>query len=305
MMEQPAGRALVQETIDEALSFRRAMTAVKKQVKNSWWFEVWQPDAMAKQPIGEQPHWVLKPTAKWHGFEDLAENDVIVDPIKVTILTPGLTADGTMEKLGIPGNGRGSFPVVPADRDREDGPLFLPGALLHGHHQGQVEHARYGTHQLQGSVRRQRAAQPRAAGAGGSASGGLCQDGPQGPLRGDPRVYRDDKVPKAQKDMYTTLPEIALRPADAYEQLVRGRTESVEIDNLMGRTMAVMVVPYPPGIPVIMPGERLTSATKSIQDYLLYAREFDTKFPGFETDIHGLRFEPKAGGRRYLVDCVK
>ena len=29
MMEQPAGRALVQETIDEALSFRRAMTAVK------------------------------------------------------------------------------------------------------------------------------------------------------------------------------------------------------------------------------------------------------------------------------------
>jgi len=119
------------------------------------------------------------------------------------------------------------------------------------------------------------------------------------------RVYREDKVPKAQKDMYTTLPEIALRPADAYEQLVRGRTESVEIDNIMGRTMAVMVVPYPPGIPVIMPGERLTSATKSIQDYLLYAREFDTKFPGFETDIHGLRFEPAAGGRRYLVDCVK
>ena len=29
MMEQPAGRALVQETIDEALSFRRAMTAVR------------------------------------------------------------------------------------------------------------------------------------------------------------------------------------------------------------------------------------------------------------------------------------
>ena len=33
MMEQPAGRSLVQETIDEALSFRRAMTAVKAQIK--------------------------------------------------------------------------------------------------------------------------------------------------------------------------------------------------------------------------------------------------------------------------------
>jgi arginine decarboxylase len=104
--------------------------------------------------------------------------------------------------------------------------------------------------------------------------------------------------------MYTTLPEMAQRPAEAYDHLVRGRVESVEIDKLMGRTLAVMVVPYPPGIPVIMPGERLTRSTKSIQDYLLYAREFDKKFPGFETDIHGLRFEPTADGRRYLVDCV-
>ena len=59
------------------------------------------------------------------------------------------------------------------------------------------------------------------------------------------RVYREDNLPKAQKDMYTTLPEMAMRPADAYERLVRGRVESVEIDNLMGRTLAVMVVPVP------------------------------------------------------------
>jgi arginine decarboxylase len=65
-----------------------------------------------------------------------------------------------------------------------------------------------------------------------------------------------------------------------------------------------MVVPYPPGIPLIMPGERITTATKSIYDYLLDAREFDQKFPGFETDIHGLRFEPTSTGKRYLVDCV-
>jgi len=53
-----------------------------------------------------------------------------------------------------------------------------------------------------------------------------------------------------------------------------------------------------------MPGERITDTTKSILDYLLYAREFDEKFPGFETDIHGLRFEPSANGRRYLIDCI-
>jgi arginine decarboxylase len=65
-----------------------------------------------------------------------------------------------------------------------------------------------------------------------------------------------------------------------------------------------MIVPYPPGIPLIMPGERITQSTKSIQDYLLYARDFDRKFPGFETDIHGLRFTPGDNGRRYLVDCI-
>jgi arginine decarboxylase len=97
---------------------------------------------------------------------------------------------------------------------------------------------------------------------------------------------------------------MAMRPIDAYERLVRGRVESIEIDNLMDRTLAVMLVPYPPGIPLIMPGERLTGTTKSIQEYLLYARDFDRKFPGFETEIHGLRFDSSGGSRRYLVDCI-
>jgi arginine decarboxylase len=119
------------------------------------------------------------------------------------------------------------------------------------------------------------------------------------------QAYREHNFSQAQRDMYTALPEMAMRPADAYTYLVRGAVESVDIDSLMGRTVAVMVVPYPPGIPVIMPGEQITKATHSVQEYLLSARDFDTKFPGFETDIHGLRFETTGGKRRYLVDCLK
>jgi arginine decarboxylase len=305
MMEQPAGRSLVQEMIDEALSFRRAMTAVRQQLKGGWWFDVWQPDAMAEKPAAEKSAWVLKPKDTWHGFEGLAANHVLVDPIKVTILTPGMSADGKMKKSGIPaavvvkflsgrrieiektglysflvlfsmGTTKGKWSTLITEfinfKDLYDAnaPLKRAMPLLYEAHP-EV----YGTMGLKD----------------------LCDS--------IHRVYRDDNVAKAQKDMYTALPEIALRPADAYDRLVRGRVESVEIDDLMGRIPAVMVVPYPPGIPVIMPGERLTKTTKSIQDYLLYAREFDTKFPGFETDIHGLRFEPKADGRRYLVDCIK
>ena len=52
-----------------------------------------------------------------------------------------------------------------------------------------------------------------------------AQDGPQGSLRADPPVYREDNLPRAQREIYTTLPEIAMRPVDAYEKL-RARAES-------------------------------------------------------------------------------
>ena len=73
----------------------------------------------------------------------------------------------------------------------------------------------------------------------------------------------------------------------------------------MDRILAVMVVPYPPGIPLIMPGERLTTATKSIQDYLLYARDFDRKFPGLRNGHPRATIRAHTTGRRrYLVDCI-
>jgi arginine decarboxylase len=306
MMEQPAGRALVQEMIDEALSFRRAMTAVKHQLpKAGWWFDVWQPEAMAQEPVADKAAWVLNPRDKWHGFEGLAANHALVDPIKVTLLTPGLTADGTMQKTGIPAavvvkflsgrrieiekTGLYSFLVLFSMGVTKGKWSTLVTELLN------FKDLYDANAPINRAMPALAAAHPEVYETMGLRD--LCD--------AIHKVYRDDNVAKAQKDMYTALPEMALRPAEAYDHLVRGNVESVEIDELMNRTLAVMVVPYPPGIPVIMPGERLTAKTKSIQDYLLYAREFDTKFPGFETDIHGLRFEPKPdGGRRYLVDCV-
>ena len=304
MMEQPAGRALVQETIDEALSFRRAMTAVKKQMNDSWWFDVWQPEPMAAQPANDRAHWVLKPGDRWHGFEGLAENHVLVDPIKVTILTPGLSANGSMQQHGIPAAVVTKFLSSRRIEIEKTGLYSFLVLFSMG-----ITRGKWSTlvtelinfkdlYDANAPLRRVLPAFVDAHPAAYTKMGlkDLCEQVHQ--------VYREDNLPKAQKDMYTTLPEMAMRPADAYESLVRGRVESVEIDKLTGRTLAVMLVPYPPGIPLIMPGERITAATKSIHDYLLYARDFDRRFPGFETDIHGLRFEPAADGRRYLVDCV-
>ena len=304
MMEQPAGRALVHETIEEALSFRRAMAAVQKDLKGSWWFEVWQPEAVAARPADKRDLWVLNPKDRWHGFEGLAENHVLVDPIKVTILTPGLSADGTMQEHGIPAAVVTKFLSARRIEIEKTGLYSFLVLFSMGITKGKwstlvTELLNFkDLYDTNAPLKRVLPALVEAHSAAYTKMGlrDLCEQVHQ--------VYKDDNVPQAQKDMYTTLPEMTMRPADAYESLVRGHVESVEIDKLMGRTLAVMVVPYPPGIPLIMPGERITTASKSIYDYLLYAREFDRRFPGFETDIHGLRFEPTSDGRRYLVDCV-
>ncbi|MBL8382464.1 MAG: lysine decarboxylase, partial [Burkholderiales bacterium] len=78
--------------------------------------------------------------------------------------------------------------------------------------------------------------------------------------------------------------------------------ERVGIDDLEGRVTSILLTPYPPGIPLLIPGERFN---KTIVEYLKFARTFNEKFPGFETDIHGLAKEEVDGRRRYYVDCVR
>jgi len=53
-----------------------------------------------------------------------------------------------------------------------------------------------------------------------------------------------------------------MRPRDAYFS----RVEQVPAQEAAGRICAEMISPYPPGIPVIAPGERITAP---VMDYLV------------------------------------
>jgi len=53
MMEPPGGTALVEESIAEALDFRRAMRKVDEEYGDDWWFKVWGPDKLADEGIGK------------------------------------------------------------------------------------------------------------------------------------------------------------------------------------------------------------------------------------------------------------
>jgi arginine decarboxylase len=86
----------------ESLDFRRAMRKVDKEFGKDWWFKVWGPDKLAADGIGKSADWILKAGAKWHGFGALADGFNMLDPIKCTLITPGLDLSGKFAKTGIP-----------------------------------------------------------------------------------------------------------------------------------------------------------------------------------------------------------
>ena len=116
------------------------------------------------------------------------------------------------------------------------------------------------------------------------------------------QMYAKYDIARLTTEMYLSDLTPSMKPSDAYAHIAQRKTERVEIDRLEGRTTVGLVTPYPPGIPLLIPGEVFN---KKIVDYLLFAREFAKMCPGFETDIHGLvEEEDEAGVVRYYADCV-
>jgi arginine decarboxylase len=116
-------------------------------------------------------------------------------------------------------------------------------------------------------------------------------------------LYAKYDIARLTTDMYLSSLEPAMAPSDAYAHIARRKTDRVEIDHLEGRITVGLVTPYPPGIPLLIPGEVFN---KRIVDYLKFNREFAKECPGFENDIHGLVEEVgKDGVKRYYADCVR
>ncbi|MNN72280.1 Lysine decarboxylase, constitutive [compost metagenome] len=63
-----------------------------------------------------------------------------------------------------------------------------------------------------------------------------------------------------------------------------------------------MILPYPPGVPLVMPGEMITEESRAVLDFLLMLCSIGERYPGFETDIHGAKLTEDG---RYLVKVLK
>ena len=300
MMEEPGGTALVEESIAEALDFRRAMRKVDEEFGADWWFKVWGPDDLSEEGIEEREAWMLKPGERWHGFGKLEDGFNMLDPIKATVITPGLDVGGDFADWGIPAaivtkylaehgvivekcglysffimftigitKGRWNTMVTELQQFKDDydknHPLWkvLPEFV--------AKHPRYERVGLRD----------------------LCQQIHD--------VYKANDVARLTTEMYLSDMVPAMPPAEAFAKMAHREIERVEINELEGRVTSVLLTPYPPGIPLLIPGERFN---RTIVNYLKYARDFNERFPGFETDIHGLVKDDSNGKVRYFVDCV-
>ncbi len=235
----------------------------------------------------------------------MADDYVLLDPIKVTLVTPGLSADGKLSEQGIPAAVVGKFLWERGLVVEKTGLYSFLVLFSMGITKGKWSTLLTELLEFKRSYDANApltSALPSVARAGGARYQGLglrelCDE-----LHA---CYRDNATARAMRRMYTALPELAIKPSEAYDKLVRGEVEAVPIEQLQGRIAAVMLVPYPPGIPLIMPGERFTAETRSIIDYLAFARTFDTCFPGFDSDVHGLQHDDSPTGRCYTVDCIR
>lgn len=303
MMEGPAGRSLLQEMFDEALSFRRALANLREHLAaDDWWFSIWQPPQVGGIHRVATEDWLLQPQAEWHGFGDVSEDYVLLDPIKVTLVMPGLDAGGSLGEHGIPAAVVSKFLwerglVVEKTGLYSFLVLFSMGITKGKWSTLLTELLEFKRNYDANTALLQSlpcVAQLDPLRYHGMGLRDLCEQLHE--------CYRANATAKQLKRLYTRLPEVVMKPGDAYDKLVRGEVEAVPIERLLGRVAAVMLVPYPPGIPLIMPGERFTEATRSIIDYLSFARAFDRGFPGFVADVHGLQHEV---GDVYTVDCIR
>ncbi|MCX7079500.1 MAG: arginine decarboxylase [Pseudomonas sp.] len=317
MMDGPGGKTLTGDAIREAIAFRRMLARLNGefQAKGEWFFNVWQPDTVTHPETGQTipfhtaneellasdpACWILKPDAAWHGFGDIEDGYCLLDPIKVSITTPGILPGGGMSEQGLPAQ------VVTAYLDRQgivvekttDFTILVLFSIG-------VTKGKWGTlvntlldfkrdydanvplNQVLPGLSAAHAQRYR-----GMGLRDLCET--------MFAAMAELRTTETMSRAFSTLPVPDLSPVMAYEQLVRGNVEIVTLEQMAGRTVATGVVPYPPGIPLLMPGENAGAANGPLLGYLKALEDYDRRFPGFTHDTHGVEVEEG----RYLVRCI-
>lgn len=281
MMKGNSGKRLMNDSIEKAMNFRREITKLSEECEG-WFYQIWQPE-----DISEVDCWALSPNDSWHGFGNIDSDHMYLDPIKVTLLMPGLK-NGTMQDFGIPAGIVAKYLDECGVIVEKTGPYSMLFLFSIG-----IDKAKT-LKLLRSLVDFKKAFDLNL----------KVKDIIPSLHDEDPHFYEDIRLqalaaslheetrkfnlPELMYSAFDQLPEMVITPYKAYQQVIKGNTTQVPLAELKGHICAHMILPYPPGVPLILPGERLTEENEAILAFLQMLVDTGKTFPGFETDIHGL-----------------
>lgn len=297
MLRGNPGKRLINRSVERALHFRREVQRLREE-SEGWFFDIWQPEG-----VDEPECWPIQPGEEdWHGFKEADADHMYLDPIKVTILTPGMSELGVMAEEGIPAALVAKFLDERGVVVEKTGPYNLLFLFSIGIDKTKAMSVLRGLTEFKRAYDlnlRVKNMLPD-----------LYAEDPdfyrnmriQDLAQGIHRLIREHDLPRLMLQAFATLPEMKMTPHQMFQQQVKGNVETVDISQLVGRVSANMILPYPPGVPVVMPGEMITEQSRAVLDFLLMLCTIGKHYPGFETDIHGAKLTEEG---QYLVRVLK
>jgi len=299
--------------------FGRYYERIGKTPDEKWFFDPFVPDAVTIRGSAftadvagapwedlptdvikrEQQCWNFQPGAAWHGYAGYADGYAMVDPNKLTLVTPGIDRKtGEYLDFGVPATVVANYlreqSVVPEKCDLNS-ILFLMTPAEDESKLNTLIAKLVRFKELWDRDAPLAAALPTLSASHPDRYAGytlrqICNE--------MHAFYRQANVKDLQRRCFraSSFPELAMSPKDAYEALVANDVDYVPLTNIKGRISATLALIYPPGIGVVLPGERWDDRAQPMLDYFLAFQESFNRFPGFNYEVQGV-FQERVDGR--------
>lgn len=282
----------------------------KKLLKQSKLFKPLVPDNFAEIPtanlMDDAKYWSMSKNDDWHGFRKMGNGEAMIDPLKITVRTPGIDVkNAKYEKTGIPGAVVAEFlmenHIIRAKNDLNS-LLFL---LTPGDSQEELDtllnaFLKFEQYYYEDALVKDVLPvlyQEYPERYHGYTLKQLCQEMHE--------YYKENKTFVLQQKLFVkpNMQNYQMTPAEADQLFKKDQTELVDLEDVVGRTAAEGALPYPPGVFIVAPGEKWGEIDQKYFEILAHAIE---KFPRFVPEIQGVYLEPqKDGNIKVQVEVVK
>ena len=256
----------------------------------------------------EQQCWNFAPKAAWHGYAGYADGYAMVDPNKLTLVTPGIDRrTGEYLDFGVPATVVANFlreqRVVPEKCDLNSILFLMTPAEDEGKLNTLIAKlVKFKNFWDEDAPLSQ--VLPSICAAHGERYAGYTLRQVCNEMHA---FYRQADVKELQRLCFraSSFPELAMLPKDAYEALVSNEVDYVPLDSARGRISATLALIYPPGIGVVLPGERWDDRARPMFDYFMTFEESFNRFPGFNYEVQGVFQERENGRIRFYTYVVR